>query len=61
MPHLHFICDEHGDVVDHLVFCSDYCHQSYVGSNYGGWNGCHEISCSESCNECGHIVEGLDE
>lgn len=61
MAHLHFIEDKHGDVVDQLVFCSDYCHQVHTMGEYRGWNGCHEISTTEPCSECGKTVEGLDE
>ena len=61
MAHLHFIEDDSGDVVDHLVFCSDYCHYKHMGEKYRGWNGCNEISTTEPCVECGRKVEGLDE
>ena len=61
MAHLHFIEDDSGDVVDHLVFCSDYCHKQHMDEKYRGWNGCNEISTTEPCVECGSTVEGLDE
>jgi hypothetical protein len=61
MAHLHFIEDDSGDVVDHLVFCSDYCHKQHMDEKYRGWNGCNEISTTEPCVECGRTVEGLDE
>jgi hypothetical protein len=61
MAHLHFIEDDSGDVVDHLVFCSDYCHYKHLGEKYRGWNGCNEISTTEPCVECGRKVEGSDE
>ena len=68
MAHLHFVEDEHGDVVDHIVFCSDFCHSDYCwrehkngNLEYGGWNGCHEISTSEPCANCDDLVPGLDE
>ena len=61
MAHLHFIEDDSGDVVDHLVFCSDYCHKQHMDEKYRGWNGCNEISTTEPCVECGRKVEGLDE
>ena len=61
MAHLHFIEDDRGDVVDHLVFCSDYCHKQHMDEKYRGWNGCNEISTTEPCVECGRTVEGLDE
>jgi hypothetical protein len=60
MANLHFIEDEHGDVVDYLVFCSDYCHKEHVDS-YEGWSGCHEISFTQPCENCGATVPGLDE
>ena len=43
MAHLHFIEDQHGDVVDNIVYCSDSCHRNH-SKTYNGWNGCHEIS-----------------
>ena len=61
MAHLHYVEDETGDVVDHLVFCSDYCHKQHMDEKYRGWNGCNEISTTEPCVECGSTVEGLDE
>jgi hypothetical protein len=64
MANLHFIEDNYGDIVDVIVFCSDYCHREYSFTNsldYGGWNGCNEISFSEPCAECGDMVSGLDE
>ncbi len=61
MAHLHLIEDSHGDVIDQAVLCSDFCHQQFAGDDYGGWNGCAEVSVSEPCAECGEMVEGLDE
>jgi hypothetical protein len=64
MAHLHFIEDIDGDVVDHVIFCSDFCHREYCDDEtyiYGGWNGCHEISTSEPCAYCEALVGGLDE
>jgi hypothetical protein len=60
MAHLHFIEDQHGDIVDNIVFCSDYCHRDHI-PNYKGWNGCHEISVSEPCANCGDTVSGIEE
>ena len=60
MANLHFIEEPGGDVVDQLVFCSDFCHRDHLGGDYRGWNGCHEISVSEPCVSCGAVVEGLD-
>jgi len=61
MAHLHFIEDKQGDVVDHNVYCSDYCNREKSGEGYQGWNGCNEISTTQQCENCGAIVEGLDE
>ena len=60
MAHLHLIEEPNGDVVDYLVFCSDYCHKMHV-LNYKGWNGCHEISTTQPCEHCQATVNGLDE
>jgi hypothetical protein len=60
MAHMHFIEDEHGDVVDNIVFCSDFCHHEYTKDKYEGWNGCHEISVSEPCANCNDTVEGIE-
>jgi hypothetical protein len=60
MAHLHFIEDEYGDVVDNIVFCSDFCHKEYT-IDYKGWNGCNEISISEPCTNCGETVNGIEE
>ena len=46
MAHLHLIEDSHGDVIDQVVLCSDFCHQQFAGDDYGGWNGCAEVSVS---------------
>ena len=59
MAHLTYIEDKQGDVVDQEVYCSDFC--ARVSPNYGGWNGCNEISVSEPCANCGETVEGLDQ
>jgi hypothetical protein len=60
MAHLHLIEDQSGDVVDYIVFCSAFCHQTGV-DEYPGWNGCHEISTTTPCENCGDTVPGLDE
>lgn len=57
MAHLHFIEDKQGDVVDHNVYCSDYCNHEKSGEGYQGWNGCNEISTTQQCENCGAIVE----
>jgi hypothetical protein len=56
MAHLQFIEDKKGDIVDQVVFCSDYCHQSHP--DYDGWNGCIEISTSEICAKCNQLIIG---
>ena len=61
MAHLHFIEDSDGEVVDQLVFCSDWCHKEHTNDSYKGWNGCHEISTTEPCTFCGDNVEGLND
>ena len=58
MAHLEYIEDEQGDVVDHKVYCSDFCNREQ-NKNYQGWNGCCEISVSEPCANCGATVQGL--
>ena len=58
MAHLTFIEDKSGDIVDHEVYCSNYCAKH--SKRYSGWNGCNEISTSEPCAECGEQVMGLD-
>ena len=64
MAHLHFIEDYRGDVVDQLVFCSDYCHFVHITDHskyiYNGWNGCNEISTSTPCVHCEVTVKGID-
>jgi len=62
MAHIHTIMDEQNeDVVDALVFCSDFCHRQYLGDKYEGWHGCQEISVTEPCTNCEELVPGLDE
>ena len=62
MAHLHYIEDASGDIVDYMVFCSDFCHCEKVGSQYQGWNGCHELDLTQFCEGigCSEIVRGLD-
>ena len=59
MAHLEYIEDEHNDVIDYVVYCSDYCNREN-NRNYNGWNGCHEISISEPCACCGAVVQGIE-
>jgi|TARA_R100001086_G_scaffold175575_1_gene96716 hypothetical protein len=65
MAHLHYINEYHGDIVDEVVFCSDFCHRSYCqehdGLAYDGWNGCLEISVTVPCAYCDTPVEGIDD
>ena len=64
MAHLFLVEDVDGDLVDQIVFCSDYCHREYTAKEnlkYGGWFGCQEISFTQPCAECGATVHGLDE
>ena len=56
MAHLQFIEDKKGDIVDQVVFCSDYCHQSHP--DYDGWNVCIEIFTSEICSNCNRLIKG---
>ena len=57
----HLVSPIHEDTTeDNLeVFCSDYCAQT--SSNYNGWNGCHEISDDQPCNNCNQIIKGIEE
>jgi hypothetical protein len=59
MAHIVFVEDKDGDVVDQVVYCSDFCARDDAA--YNGWHGCVEISVSEPCASCGDNVEGLDE
>jgi hypothetical protein len=62
MAHYYEVEDDKGDLIDLVVFCSDFCHQSYCrenGKEYGGWNGCHELEFTTPCESCGEQVHGL--
>ena len=37
MAHLHFIEDSDGDVVDQIVFCSDFCHRDFCQDQCMSW------------------------
>lgn len=53
--HLCLIEDDKGDLVDVIVFCSDWCHRDYCnshGMSYDGWNGCHEMDAPQQCANC---------
>ena len=64
MAHLHVIEDANGDVEDQVVFCCDFCHETWcmrVGHPaYQGWNGCNEIGTTEPCAECHDLVHGVN-
>lgn len=63
MAHYYEVNDKRGDLVDVLVFCSDWCHRNYCERGeveYGGWNGCHELEFTTPCQECGEAIPGLD-
>lgn len=62
MAHYYEVDDANGDLIDLVVLCSDYCHQSYCrdnGKEYGGWNGCHEQEFSTTCQYCGAEIQGI--
>ena len=61
MAHHHYIEDEHGELVDLLTFCSDYCHQAATGEHYAGWNGCHELEHGTPCFHCEEWVPGTED
>ena len=63
MAHMHMIEDALGDVVDCQYFCSDFCHREAVGVDYRGWNGCNELSYSQTCEAdgCNEILHGIEE
>lgn len=60
MAHIEYIEDKQGDVIDLVIYCSDFCNIEH-NKNYRGWNGCHEIPTSQPCACCGAIVAGIDE
>ena len=54
MAHLLLIEDKSGDIVDRIVFCSDWCRIQYCADNNKvdeGWNGCHEVD-ETTCEYC---------
>jgi hypothetical protein len=64
MAHYLEIEDSKGDLVDVLVFCTDFCHEAYARQNgleYKGWNGCHELDFDQNCLYCEDTVHGLSE
>jgi len=58
--HLHYIEDASGDLVEARELCSDACHRDYAGSDYQGWNGCHEAEHTTYCANCGVVIPGSD-
>jgi hypothetical protein len=59
MAHLVFVENEHGDVIDNEIYCSDQCAKN--SPRYNGWNGCNEISINEPCWHCQAQVKGIEE
>lgn len=62
MAHYYEIEDDTGNLVDLVVFCSDWCHKSYCREHsltYRGWNGCHENPYTVPCASCGETVAGI--
>mgnify|MGYP001164131052 FL=1 len=59
MAHLVFPMNEDTTEDNLEVFCSDHC--ARTSSKYNGWNGCHEISHDQPCNNCNEIIKGLEE
>jgi hypothetical protein len=55
------IDDEHGEMIDAHVLCSNNCHRelaSRLGVEYGGWNGCIELDgwVAMTCANCGDTL-----
>lgn len=52
-----------GDLLDVLVFCSDFCHYGWCEENkveYQGWNGCHELEFDDNCAQCHESIHGVE-
>ena len=62
MAHIHTIEDKKGDMIDRKVYCSDSCNTYDNQDNYQGWNGCNEISFSQSCDRkgCSNTIKGIE-
>ena len=61
--HYHELEDSHGDLVELVTLCSDWCHRCWCDGNdaiYGGWNGCHELEFQDSCAQCGRVIPGVE-
>jgi len=58
--HIRQLEDARGDLADVIPFCSDSCHREWcqaTGTEYGGWDGCHESPDYNSyCAMCGVIA-----
>lgn len=63
MAHYHEVNDTRtGDLLDLIVFCSDWCHRQWcqeTANTYEGWNGCHELEFTDWCANCGEPVPGV--
>ena len=59
--HQQLIEDTDGQLIDVIEFCSDYCHKEHAGSDYAGWNGCHEAQFDTACQNCGATIEGVEQ
>ena len=54
MAHIYELRNIDGELVDVVVFCSDFCHREWAllnSKNYQGWNGCHEVN-ETNCERC---------
>jgi hypothetical protein len=63
MAHYYEVNDSRGDLIDLIVFCSDWCHRNHCEQNgleYGGWNGCHELEFTDKCAYCESKVYGIN-
>ena len=60
--HIHRVEDSKGNLVDVISYCSDTCHQygcGEVGTEYEGWDGCHENENDEVCAYCCALIKGI--
>ena len=58
MAHIVAINDTKGDIIDAVVYCSDWCAKTH--KDYAGWSGCHELNITTGCEFCGATIEGVD-
>jgi hypothetical protein len=56
MAHFVYVNDDNGDLVDLIVYCSDYCARTDIA--YDGWNGAHELEGCDECASCGDVLRG---